>query len=83
MNRVKLSRKAWDGWPLLVFGLQNATAGLGGAALAARHAVSESTAGRYVRAHRKLLAEDARYADASRRVTEAALSLTYDRWRIS
>jgi hypothetical protein len=81
--RVKRSRKDWDAWPLLIFGLQNAMAGLGGAGLAMRHAVSGSTAGRYVQAHRQLVGENQEYAEACQLVAKRALELTYARARIS
>lgn len=80
---IKRSRKTWDAWPLVLFGLQNAMAGLGCAALAARHAVSVSTASRYVRAHRDLVVEHAPYAEACRLVAADALDETYARSRIS
>lgn len=80
---IRRSRKAWDAWPLVLFGLQNATAGMGCAALAARHAVSMSTAGRYVCAHRELVVRHPEYADACRLVAAETLEQTYARSRIS
>jgi hypothetical protein len=80
---IRRSRKAWDAWPLMLFGLQNTTAGLSCTALASRHGVSVSTAGRYVRVHRELVTEHPAYAEACRLVTADALEKTYARSRIS
>ncbi len=76
---IKRSRKACDAWPLILFGLQNATAGMSCTALALRHVVSVSTASRYVCVHRGLLRANPDYARpaglsprrrSSRRTTE-------------
>ncbi len=81
--RLKRGRASVDAWPILLFGLQNAMAGLGGAGLAARHGVSESTAGRYVRLHRQAVGEHEEYAEACSLIAKLALDLTYARSRTS
>jgi len=78
---IRRSRKSWDGWPLMLLGLQNTTAGLSCTALAIRHGVSVSTAGRYVRLHRELVTGHAAYAEACHLATADALEKTYARSR--
>lgn len=81
--RIKRTRKSWDGWQLILFGLESTTAGMSGAALALRHRVSTSTASRYVHAHRHVLTEDSEYARACGLVAADALERTYSRRPIS
>ena len=80
---IQRSRKKWDAWPLIVFGLQSTMSGMGCSALAARHGVSASTASRYVCAHRELVIGHAEYAEACRLTAAEALEHCYARFRIS
>jgi hypothetical protein len=67
----------------MLFGLQSTMAGLSCAALAARHVVSVSTAGRYVCVHRDLVRDHPDHAEACRLATADALEKTYARSRLS
>ena len=74
---VQVSRKSGDGWEFLMTGLQSQCCGLGGRALALRHAVSIDTASRHVRAHANLLEKDPGYSAVSDDVLRLALRLTF------